>query len=304
MMSVNMIVVGSIALDTLTTPKGTRKMALGGSAVYFSTVASYFTRVGLVGVAGTDFPAEHVDFLKNHQVDVSGFEQVEGRTFHWAGSYGEDFGDATTHATELNVFETFDPKLPPAFETAPYVFLANIHPSLQLKVIEKVQKPKLLALDTMNFWITGALPQLKQVLDKIDVLFVNKQEAFQLSGETKFAPAIRKLLTMGPKRLVVKMGELGAMTATAHADWFFVPAFPCADISDPTGAGDSFGGGFMGWLAKTGDLSETGFRRAMLYGSAMGSITVENFSLDSYRNLTWEAIEQRAAQVRRMLTVD
>ena len=301
-MTVKMIVVGSIALDSLATPKGKRERALGGSAVYFSTVSSYFTQVGLVGVAGTDFEQAHIQFLKGHQVNMEGFEQVEGKTFHWSGSYGEDFGDATTHATHLNVFEAFDPKLPASYEKVPYLFLANIHPALQLKVIEKVKKPRIIGLDTMNLWIENCLDDLLKVIQKVDILFLNRQEAMMLSGEKKLVHAFRKLLTFGPKRLVIKIGELGAMTVTKDSS-FFAPAFPCPDITDPTGAGDSFGGVFMGYLAQTYDLTENGFRKAMVYGSTMGSFTVENFSLDTYRTLKREAIDARYQKILDMIRV-
>lgn len=303
-MSIKMIVVGSVAYDNLQTPKGKRERALGGSAIYFSTVASYFTKVGLVGVAGKDFDDAHVQFLKDHDVDLKGFEiKQDGETFHWAGSYGEDFGDATTHDTKLNVFETFDPQLPESYKDAELVFLGNIHPSLQLKVIEQVKNPKLIALDTMNLWINNALDDLKKAISKVDILFINFQEALMLAEEKKFAPSVPKLLAMGPKRIVIKMGELGAMTATKDAR-FFTPAFPCPEIVDPTGAGDSFGAGFMASLAKHGDYSEQGFRKSMLYGSAMGSITVENFSLDSYKNLNPETIEKRYKAIKEMVTVE
>jgi sugar/nucleoside kinase (ribokinase family) len=302
-MSVNLVVIGSVALDSLSTPKGKRERALGGSAVYFSTVASYFTRVGLVGIAGKDFAQEHTDFIKGKGVDMQGFEQVDGKTFFWEGSYADDFGDATTHKTELNVFESFNPKLPQEYRKAPFVFLANIHPKLQMSVIEQVEKPKLIALDTMNFWITGALPDLIATLKKVDVVFLNKQEALQLSGEKKLVSAYKKILTMGPKRVVIKMGELGAMTVTNDSA-FFVPAFPCKNLTDPTGAGDSFAGGLMGYLAQSSNISENGFRRAMIYGSTMGSITVEGFSLDSYKELTRADMDQRYRQIVDMIKVD
>ncbi|MBF0546348.1 MAG: sugar kinase [Candidatus Riflebacteria bacterium] len=301
-MSVNIVVVGSVAYDTLATPKGRREKALGGSASYFSTVASYFTKPGLVGAVGEDFKPEYIEFLTKRNVDMSGLEKLPGKTFHWSGSYSDDFGDATTHATELNVFEHFSPKLPSHFRTAPFLFLANIHPQLQIKVIQDVQKPRLIALDTMNLWINISLPQLKEAIKLVDILFVNRQEAAMLSGEKKLANAIHKLLQMGPKRLVIKMGELGAMTAT-ETDRFFVPAFPCPEITDPTGAGDSFAGGFMGWIAKTGDLSENNFRKAMILGTVMGSITVENFSLDSYHTLSQDEIMERYSQVLDMIRV-
>lgn len=302
-MSVKMTVVGSIAYDSLETPKGKREKALGGSAVYFSTVASYFTKVGLIGVAGKDFDPKHIEFLKSHGIDLEGFElSKEGNTFNWVGSYGEDFGDATTHSTCLNVFESFNPVLPAAYSNTEYLFLANIHPALQLQMIEKTKNPKLIALDTMNLWINTTNDLLKQAIKKVDVLFVNQQEAMMLANEKKFANAIDKLLDLGPKRIIVKLGELGAMTATKESR-FFVPAYPCPDITDPTGAGDSFAGGFMGSLAKHGDLSEKGFRTSMLYGAAMGSITVENFSVESYANLDTNKIEQRFKALKDMVTL-
>jgi len=301
-MTVKMIVVGSVAYDTLQTPIGKRERALGGSATYFSTVSSYFTDVGLVGVAGDDFEEGHIAFLKKHGVDMEGFERVKGKTFHWSGSYGADFADATTHATHLNVFDSFDPKLPKAYQKVEFLFLANIHPALQMKVISQVKKPRLIAMDTMNFWIASALKDLKQVIAKVDILFLNMQEALMLSGQKKLATAIPALLKLGPKWLVIKMGELGAMTASAKTR-FFVPAFPLPDIVDPTGAGDSFAGGFMGSLARNGDLTENGFRRSMLYGSAMGAFTCENFSLDTYKNLTKSRIEQRFNKIKGMIEV-
>lgn len=301
-MTIKMIVVGSIAYDTLKTPFGLRELALGGSATYFSTVSSYFTKVGLVGVAGEDFGKAHIAFLKKHGVDMEGFGQVKGKTFHWSGSYGEDFADATTHATHLNVFEAFNPELPEAYRKVEFLFLANIHPSLQLKVISQVKKPRVIALDTMNYWISTALKDLKKVVAKVDILFLNLQEALMLSGQKMLASAIPALLKMGPKRLVIKMGELGAMTASAKTR-FFVPAFPLPKIVDPTGAGDSFAGGFMGSLARGGDLTENGFRRAMLYGSAMGAYTCENFSLDTYKKLTKAQVEQRFKKIKTMLEV-
>lgn len=302
-MSVKMIVVGSIAYDSLETPKGKREKVLGGSAAYFSTVASHFTKVGLVGVAGKDFDKTNVDFLRSHGVDLSGFEQSsEGDTFNWVGSYGEDFGDATTHCTCLNVFESFDPVLPEEYKNAELLFLANIHPSLQIKIINQMKNTRLIGLDTMNFWINTARETLLEAVSKVDVLFVNETEARMLSQEKKFANAVAKLLTLGPKRVVVKLGELGAMTATQNSR-FFAPAYPSLDVTDPTGAGDSFAGGFMGSLARSGDFSEKGFRKSMLYGAAMGSLTVENFSIESYLNLAPNKIEERYNILKAMVTL-
>lgn len=302
-MSVKMVVVGSIAYDSLETPKGKRDKVLGGSASYFSTVASYFTKVGLVGVAGKDFKPEYSEFLKNHGVDMTGFElSNEGDTFNWVGSYGEDFGDATTHCTCLNVFESFNPVLPEDYRNAELLFLANIHPSLQLQIINQIKNPKLIALDTMNLWINTTRDTLLEAIKKVDILFVNETEARMLAQEKKFANAVDKLLNFGPKRIVVKLGELGAMTATKESR-FFAPAFPSLDVTDPTGAGDSFAGGFMGSLAKHGDFSENGFRRSMLYGSAMGSLTVENFSVETYKDLDPKRIEERFEALKAMVTL-
>lgn len=302
-MSVKIVVVGSIAYDSLETPKGKRDRVLGGSASYFSTVASYFSKVGLVGVAGKDFKPEYTEFLKNHGVDMTGFEMSsEGNTFNWAGSYGEDFGDATTHSTCLNVFEHFDPVLPEEYKNAEYLFLANIHPSLQLKIIEQVKNPKLIALDTMNLWINTERETLLKAIKKVDILFVNETEARMLAQEKKLANAVDKLLGLGPKRVVVKLGELGAMTATKTTR-FFAPAYPSLDVTDPTGAGDSFAGGFMGSLAKHGELTEKGFRTSMLYGATMGSLTVENFSVETYQNLDPKRIEERFAALKDMVTL-
>lgn len=302
-MTVKMIVVGSVAYDSIGTPDGKRERALGGSAVYFSTVASFFTEVGLVGVAGRDFDAAHRAFLQLRGIDLSGFTQVEGETFHWAGSYGKDFGDATTHATRLNVFSAFDPELPPEYRQAPYVFLANIHPELQMKVIAQVQRPRLIALDTMNFWIEGAREALLKAIAKVDVLFLNRAEASMLAGEPTLTAAWRKLLELGPRRLVIKLGELGAMTVTRD-HLFLAPAFPLPRVVDPTGAGDSFAGGLMGAVARGDDLSEAAFRKAMLYGSTMGAFTCEDFSIDSYRRLSAQALEERFHKLAGMLRLE
>lgn len=291
--TLKIVVVGSVAYDTIKTPRGYIEKALGGSAVYFSVVASYFTKVGLVGIAGGDFEQKHINFLKKKKIDLSGFKIVKnGQTFHWSGSYNEDFGDPITHSTCLNVFENFDPELPIHYKKAPFLFLANIHPQLQNKIIEMMYKPKLIALDTMNYWINSEYKALLEVLNKVNILFVNMQEALMLTKERKLNSAINAMLSMGPERIVVKLGELGAITATKSSR-FFAPAFPLKDIVDPTGAGDSFAGGFMGYLAKNNKLSEQAFRKAMVYGSVMGSFTCENFSVDTYKKLSINKIRGR-----------
>ncbi|MBQ3644675.1 MAG: sugar kinase [Candidatus Riflebacteria bacterium] len=302
-MSIKIVVFGLIGYDSIETPKGKKERILGGAASYFSTVASYFTKVGLVSIVGKDFEGKYVDFLKNHGVDMAGFEQSsEGYTFNWVGSYGEDFGDATTHKNALNIFETFNPVLPESYKNAELLFIANIHPSLQIQIINQAKNPKIIALDTMNLWINTTRDTLLEAIKKVDILFVNANEAKLLAQEKRFAHAVSRLLELGPKRIVVKLGELGAMMATKETR-FFVPAFPSLDVTDPTGAGDSFAGGFMGSLAKYGDYSENGFRKSMLYGSAMGSLTVENFSLETYENLDPKRIEERYQALKDMVTI-
>ena len=302
-MSIKIVVFGLIGFDNIETPKEKRERILGGAASYFSTVASYFTKVGLVSVVGKDFEEKYVDFLKNHGVDLAGLEQSsEGYTFNWVGSYGEDFGDATTHKNALNIFETFNPVLPESYKNAELLFIANIHPSLQIQIINQAKNPKIIALDTMNLWINTTRDRLLEAIKKVDILFVNENEAKLLAQEKRFAHAVSRLLELGPKRIVVKLGELGAMMATKETR-FFVPAFPSLEVTDPTGAGDSFAGGFMGSLAKYGDYSEKGFRKSMLYGSAMGSLTVENFSLETYENLDPKRIEERYQALKDMVTI-
>ena len=302
-MSIKLVVFGLIGYDSIETPMGKRDRVLGGAASYFSTVASYFTKVGLVSVVGKDFDEKYIEFLKNHNVDLTGFEKSsEGYTFSWVGTYGEDFGDATTHKNALNVFEHFNPILPESYKDAELLFIANIHPSLQIQIINQAKNPKIIALDTMNLWINTTRDILLEAIKKVDILFVNESEAKLLAQEKKFAHAVSKLLELGPKRIVVKLGELGAMMATKESR-FFVPAFPILNITDPTGAGDSFAGGFMGSLAKSGDYSEKGFRKSMLYGSAMGSLTVENFSVETYEKLDPKRIEERYQVLKDMVTL-
>ncbi|NLM16394.1 MAG: sugar kinase [Candidatus Riflebacteria bacterium] len=300
---VKLVAAGSVAYDDLATPKGVREKSLGGSAVYFSTVASFFAPVGMVGVAGNDFEESDRDFLRSRKINLDGLAlDKNGPTFRWKGEYGANFGDATTHSTCLNVFENFDPVLTEEYKNADFLFLANIHPALQIQIIKSVKNPKIIGLDTMNFWIDSEPDALREAISMTDILFVNRQEALQLSGEKTFAKSVETLLKMGAPRIVIKLGELGAMTATADSR-FFVPAFPSKNLTDPTGAGDSFGGGFMGNLARTGDISEANIRRSMLYGSVMGSLTVEGFSIDVYKTLSPEKIEQRFEEIKKMISI-
>ena len=305
-MAGDLLVVGSVALDSVDAPAGRRDDILGGSASFFTAAASYFVKPKLVAVVGEDFPEEHVAFLRGRGVDLAGLERVPGRTFRWAGRYSQDLNNRTTLDTQLNVFADFQPKLPASFKHADYVFLANIEPSLQLSVLEQVERPKLVAMDTMNFWITGRLEALKKVLARVDLLVINDEEARLLAGDsarhnlTRAAGAIRAL---GPKTIIVKRGDSGALLFH-ESGVFAAPAFPLEEVVDPTGAGDSFAGGFMGYLAKADDLGPQTVRRAMIYGSVMASLSVEAFSLDRLRDLDPAAIEERYQAFLRLTHIE
>ena len=288
----SLLVVGSMAIDSVKTPFGAREEAVGGSATYFSVAASYFTDVRLVAVVGADFPEDTLSFLKERKIDVSGIERSEGETFRWKGEYGFDLNTAHTLDTQLNVFERFSPKLPDDFKDTGFVFLANIDPELQAEVVRQANSPRLVACDTMNFWIEGKRDELLKTLSMADLVVINDAEARALSGEANIARAARCIREIGPGTLVVKQGEYGALLF--HEDGVFsAPGLPIEDVCDPTGAGDSFAGGFMGHLAATGDLSEAGMRRAVVFGSVMASFNVESFSYDRMRALTSEEIDAR-----------
>lgn len=288
----SILVIGSVALDTVKTPFGTINEGLGGSATHFSVSASHFTDVHLVAVVGDDFPQEHIHFLQSKKIDIEGIEKVPGKTFRWTGQYSYDLNNAQTLKTELNVFEKFEPKIPEPFKDISHVFLANIDPVLQLKVIENVRNPKLIACDTMNYWIEGKRADLLKTLKKVDILTINEAEARLLAGESNLLKAARVIRTMGPTTLVIKQGEYGALLF--YKDHLFsAPGLPLEDVKDPTGAGDSFAGGFFGYLAKTRDLSLEAFKQAVVLGSVMASYNVEQFSCDRLRHLTQEDIRQR-----------
>jgi sugar/nucleoside kinase (ribokinase family) len=286
------LVVGSVALDSVRTPFGEVVDALGGSATFFSVAAAYFTEVAMVAVVGTDFPEEHVEFLKSRGIDTSGLAVEKGRTFRWAGVYGYDLNDRETIDTQLNVFETFRPSIPKRLAASEFVFLANIDPGLQLAVLDQVTAPRLVACDTMNFWIEGKRDTLEKLLGKVDVMVMNDSECRELAGEPNLIKAARMVLDMGPATIVVKKGEHGALMADREG-FFSAPAFPCEDVFDPTGAGDSFAGGFMGHLAKTGDVSAANVRRAIIYGTVMASFSVERFSVEGMASLDRGDIERR-----------
>ncbi len=295
----SILVVGSVAFDSVETPFGKADEVLGGSGTYFSTAASYFADINLVAVVGEDFPDSHLDFMKERGINIDGLQKVEGKTFRWKGRYEYDLNQAHTLETHLNVFESFDPVIPDSYRDAEYVFLANIDPELQLKVVEQVRNPKLVACDTMNFWIEGKPDALKRLLKKTDIFIINEGEAREFTGESNLIKASRKILDYGPTTLIVKRGEYGALMFSGQTI-FSAPAYPLEDIFDPTGAGDSFAGGFMGYLANTENLNEDGIRQAIILGSVMASFNVEDFSLNRLKNLTNEEIKDRYGEFKRL----
>lgn len=288
----SIVVVGSVAFDTVKTPYGEVEDALGGAATYFALAASYFCPVMVVAVVGEDFGNEHIELLERHGVETSGIERASGRSFRWGGEYSWNLNERTTKFTELNVFEKFDPKLPPSFRRAPFVFLANIDPVLQMSVLEQVDAPELVACDTMNFWIEGQPEALAELLREVDVLVINDDEARELSGEYNLVEAAATIRDMGPSALVIKRGEHGVL-AFFGDEMFSAPGFPLERVSDPTGAGDTFAGGFFGYLAKHGDLGTAALRRAVIAGSVMASFCVEEFSTDGLVDLGDERIAHR-----------
>jgi sugar/nucleoside kinase (ribokinase family) len=296
----SIVVVGSVALDSVETPLGRVEDALGGSATYFSVAASFFANeIRLVGIVGDDFRQEHVGFLRSRGIDLTGLERVRGKTFHWSGRYGDNFNVAETLSTELNVFEKFAPKLPPNFRNAKYVFLANINPELQLDVLRQMEGAELVICDTMNLWISERKAELLDTVKQVDIFVLNDAEARQLTGETSLNKAARRILDYGPNRVIVKKGEHGSVTLT-RTSYFSAPAYPLENILDPTGAGDTFAGGFLGYLASTGDFSEPNVRKAIIYGTVLASFNVEDFSLNRQRSLTRTEIESRFAEMRAM----
>ncbi len=288
----NLLVVGSVALDSIETPAGKAERVLGGSAVYFSVAASYFTDVGLVAVIGRDFPEEHIGLLKERKIDLRGLTRESGLTFHWKGRYNGDLNEAESLETQLNVFETFRPLIPPEYQAVSFVFLANIDPELQLAVLKQVKRPRLTICDTMNFWIQGKEDALRETIKQVDILIINEGEARLLSRQSNVIRAYRTIASLGPKIVVIKKGSHGALLFTPSSV-FAAPAYLLETVTDPTGAGDCFAGGFAGYLARVQQTSEEELRRAVIYGSVMASFNVEGFSLDRLRTLSGEEIEDR-----------
>jgi sugar/nucleoside kinase (ribokinase family) len=293
------LAVGSIAFDDITTPFGSKEKMLGGSATYFSLAASYFTEVRVVGVVGEDFALEHEEILLNRGVRTEGIQRAKGKTFHWSGEYGDNLNEAKTRLTELNVFESFQPQIPPEYKETEYLFLANIDPVLQAGVRRQMDGAKLVGGDTMNFWINGKPKELGATLKLIDVLLINDGEAKLLAGDPNLPRAAHRILAKGPKALVIKHGEYGATIFFREGAWgigrhpFRAPALPLDEVLDPTGAGDSFAGGFMGYIASQGEINREVLKRAMFYGGVMGSFAVERFGTERLRMLTRAEIDAR-----------
>ncbi len=295
----SLLVVGSLALDTIETPFGKVKETLGGSAVYISMAASYFaTPVRMVGVVGGDFPETAISLLEERNIDLEGLQRIEnGKTFRWSGKYHYDLNMRDSLFTHLNVFEKFDPKIPDGYRNSKYVCLGNIDPILQRRVLEQIEKPKLVVGDTMNFWIEGKKNELLKTLKHIDVLIINDSEARLLTQEPNLIRAGKKVMGMGPKILIIKKGEHGALLLTENTV-FSAPAYPLDNIYDPTGAGDAFAGGFMGWLDKSDDISDENLKKAVIYGSAMASFCVEKFGVEGLQDLTHLKVQDRFRSFR------
>ena len=298
----SILVVGSVAFDSIQTPSGSVDHCLGGAATHFSLAASYFTEVRVIAVVGKDFTAEHEAVFKRRGINIEGIEHADGLSFHWTGSYVNNLNEAQTLGTDLNVFQSFDPKIPESYKDSEYLFLANIDPVLQARVRSQMPKVKMVCGDTMNYWIADHAANLAQVLRELDVLLINDGEVRMLANEKNLVLAANKVLSLGPKTLVVKHGEYGATAFFGESSFdkgiravhpFRAPALPLAEVVDPTGAGDSFAGGFYGYLASQKELTPTIFRRAMFYGGVMGSFAVERFGTERLQDVTREEIEAR-----------
>ena len=286
------LTVGSVAFDSVETPTGSIERALGGSATYASLAASYFAQPQVVGVVGDDFGDEYMARFEQRGIDTRGLEKVPGATFHWRGRYHANMQDRDTLETQLNVFESFDPAVPEAYRESPYVFLGNIAPKIQMKVLDQVGNAKFVAMDTMNFWIEGAIDDLKAVLKRVDMLFINDDEAVQLSGERQMLNAADRILGMGPKYVVIKRGEFGSLLFGRDI-CIFVPAVLLPKVIDPTGAGDSFAGGFLGALAQADEVRRATLAQGMILGTVMASFAVEGFSVDGLLDHTPDTINLR-----------
>jgi sugar/nucleoside kinase (ribokinase family) len=312
----SILVVGSVGLDDVQTPLGARHRVLGGACTYFATAASLYTQVCIVAVVGTDFPQEHLDLLAAQRIDLRGLQIAEGKTFFWSGCYRDDMDVCETLDTQLNVFADFHPSIPEDLRDAEYVFLANIDPELQLEVLDQVRNPRLTALDSMNFWITSKKSILTEALSRVNIVLLNESEVRLYAEDTNLLRAAQRILDLGPQALIIKRGAHGSMLALKVAPsfamsenedaqcigerFFIAPAYPLDRVVDPTGAGDTFAAGFMGYLAKTGDLSLGGLRRAVVHGTVVASFTVEDFSIGRLCSLTQEDLESRYENLRQL----
>lgn len=304
--SVNpVLAVGSVAFDTIKSPFGEATRVVGGSATYFSLAASFFTKVRLVAVVGEDFAEQGAQVFAGREIDLEGLQTVPGETFRWRGEYGFDLNARETIYTKLNVFEDFQPVIPEAYRSSPFVFLGNIHPRLQLEVLEQVRAPRLVAADTMNYWIEGTPSELREVMKRVDILIINDAEARELSGEANLVKAARVLRSLGPCTVVIKRGEHGVlMTCSGDGEFFAAPAMPLENVFDPTGAGDTFAGGFLGSLAACPVIDDAALARAIIYGSTLASFAVEDFSVNRLLRLTKAEIVERFRSFKRLTHFD
>ncbi|MEI6520716.1 MAG: PfkB family carbohydrate kinase [bacterium] len=297
------LIVGSIGLDDIETPFGIVKGVLGGAACYSSTAASIFTDVRMIGVVGEDFPTEHIEFFNNRDIDTRGVARIPGETFRWSGYYEYDMNQAHTRSTDLNVLENFNPIIPDVFKDTEYIFLANIHPELQLAVLDQLTAPKFIVADTMNFWLDSCRDKVIEVFKRVNAVTINDAEARQLCNTPSLVKAGRQILELGPEMVVIKKGEHGAVMMTAD-NYFVAPSFPLEEVKDPTGAGDTFAGGMLGYIARIDDINENNLRKAVIYGSVLASYTVEDFSLNRLAVLEPGEVICRFAEMRRMTFVN
>ncbi|MDD5613659.1 MAG: PfkB family carbohydrate kinase [Candidatus Omnitrophica bacterium] len=299
----SILAIGSIALDTIKTPFGKVKNILGGSAVYFSVSASHFTSVKLVAVVGEDFPEKHILFLKNKNIDLNGLSIKKGKTFHWEGEYSWNFSNPKTITTDLNVFADFNPELSGDYRKSKYIFLANIDPEIQVKVLNQIKNPKLVACDTMNYWIENKRKKLINLLKRVDIFIINESESKELTYEANLIKAGKKILRFGPKIIVIKKGEHGVLLFTKD-HMFTTPAYLLESVFDPTGAGDTFAGGFMGYLAKHKKIGQGTLRKAVIYGSIMATFAVEDFSLGKLGSISKSDIEKRIKTFKKITSFE
>jgi sugar/nucleoside kinase (ribokinase family) len=298
------LAVGSVAFDSIKTPFGEASRVVGGAATYFAIAASFFTEVRIVAVVGQDFGANVEKVFGGRKIDLAGLQVVPGETFRWKGEYGFDLNSRETIYTHLNVFERFKPTIPAGYVSSPFVFLGNIHPTLQVEVLDQVHKPRLVGADTMNYWIERAPAELRNVLKRVDVLLINDSEARELAGESNLVKAARAIQLMGPRTLVIKRGEHGVLMTRASGGFFAAPAMPLEQVFDPTGAGDTFAGGFLGYLASCENVDDPGLARAIVYGSTLASFAVEDFGVDRLLRLTSEEVKARFNDFKKLTHFD